>query len=83
MVLDWRDGPRIEDGGVIYEPQRFLDFLRIPTEADDATIAAAEASVGAAQAKLQEAVERAYRRGRRPTLDEVREAFDACREFMK
>jgi len=83
-VLDWPDGPRIEDGGSAYEPERFLDHVRVPVNAyDEALIAAAEAQVQASQKTLQTTVEAVYGRGRRPTLTEVREAFDSCREHMR
>ena len=82
-VMDWPDGPRIEDGGSTYEPERFLDHVRVPTDVDAALINAAEAQVQIAQKRLAETVERVYARGRRPTLAEVREAFDSCKEHMR
>ena len=57
-----------------YDASDGLDLLRLPTAADAAAMEAAEENIREAHRAAQVIYAAAFRRGRRPTLEELREA---------
>ena len=76
-VYDSKDlGPHIHLGAVEWEADLALARLRVVTEEDAAAIKRAQEAIRAVQAAAQKVYAAAYRRGRQPTLDEVRAASE-------
>ena len=70
-VMDWGDGPRVDSGAGVLS---VLDGLRVPTREDAIRIETATAAVVAAQGAAERVYAQAFRRGRRPTLEEIQQA---------